>query len=123
MSDQFLSSASPLDVDPQASSWFALVDAGKADASWSSAGALFRNALDPSLWAAQLRAAREPLGPVTSRVLAVEQRLNALPGIPDAEYIVRQYHSVYGGSRAVVETLTLQREADDVWRVVGYFIR
>jgi hypothetical protein len=123
MSDQSPSSASQLSVESQASSWFALVDAGKTDASWSSAGALFRNALDPALWAAQLRAAREPLGPVTSRVLAVEQRMNALPGIPNAEYIVRQYHSVYGESRAVVETLTLQREADDVWRVVGYFIR
>jgi hypothetical protein len=121
MSDQSLSS--PADVDSQASSWFALVDAGKGDASWSSAGALFRNAMDPALWATQLRAAREPLGPVTSRVLAVEQQLNALPGIPDAECIVRQYHSVYDRSRAVVETLTLQREADDVWRVVGYFIR
>jgi hypothetical protein len=123
VSDHPPPSSSDLDVDIQASSWFALVDAGKADASWSSAGALFRNALDPELWAAQLHAAREPLGPVTSRVLAVEQRMNALPGIPDAEYIVRQYHSVYGGSRAVVETLTLQRETDGVWRVVGYFIR
>jgi hypothetical protein len=123
MSNHSTSSSSDLDVDSQASSWFALVDAGKADVSWSSTGALFRNALDPALWAAQLRAAREPLGPVTSRVLAVEQQESALPGIPDGAYIVRQYHSVYGGSRAVVETLTLQREADGVWRVVGYFIR
>ncbi|HMI58443.1 MAG TPA: hypothetical protein VK511_10370 [Gemmatimonadaceae bacterium] len=42
MSDQPPSSASDLDTDSQASSWFALVDAGKGDASWSSAGALFR---------------------------------------------------------------------------------
>ena len=123
MSDQPLSSPSALDIESQASAWFTLVDAGKADVSWSSAGALFRNALDPALWSAQLRAAREPLGPVTSRVLAVEQQLNALPAIPDGEYIVRQYHSVYDRSRAVVETLTMQRESDDVWRVVGYFIR
>ena len=123
MSDQPLPSSTDLDVDSQAASWFALVDAGKGDASWSSAGALFRNALDPALWATQLSAAREPLGPVTSRVLAVEQQLNALPAIPDGEYIVRQYHSVYDRSQAVVETLTLQRESDGVWRVVGYFIR
>jgi hypothetical protein len=36
---------------------------------------------------------------------------------------VRQYHSVYGGVKAVVETLTLVRESDGTWRVVGYFIR
>ena len=123
MSQQSSSSSTDLDVEAQASAWFALVDAGKSDASWGSAGALFRNALDPALWAAQLRAAREPLGPVTSRALAVEQRVSTLPGIPEGAYIVRQYHSVYDGSRAVVETLTMQREADGVWRVVGYFIR
>jgi len=36
---------------------------------------------------------------------------------------VRQYHSVSGGVKAVVETLTLRREGDGAWRVVGYFIR
>lgn len=69
-----------------------------------------------------LRAARGPLGPLTARALAVEQRLDGLPGAPPGEYVVRQYHSVYGGKKAVVETLTLRREAG-AWRVAGYFVR
>jgi hypothetical protein len=123
MSDQSTLNSVGLDAESQSASWLALVDAGKGDASWSSAGALFREAVNPELWSAQLRAARDPLGPLTSRALAVEQRLMEIPGIPAGEYIVRQYHSVYDGTKAVVETLTSQREADGAWRVVCYFIR
>jgi Protein of unknown function (DUF4019) len=123
MSERPGAATNELDVESQSVAWFALVDAGKGEASWSAAGALFREALDPARWDEQLRAAREPLGPLTSRVLAVEETLAAIPGVPDAKYVVRQYHSVYDRIRAVTETLTLQLEGDGVWRVVGYFIR
>src|SRR5689334_13993102 len=106
--------------DTAANAWLALADAGDGAGSWSSAGAAFRAAVTPERWADQLAAARGPLGALTSRVCAVEQRLNGLPGAPPGEYLVRQYHSVYGGVKAVVETLTLQRETDGTWRVVGY---
>ena len=123
MSERPGAATNELDVESQSVAWFALVDAGKGEASWSAAGALFREALDPARWDEQLRAAREPLGPLTSRVLAVKETLAAIPGVPDAKYVVRQYHSVYDRIRAVTETLTLQLEGDGVWRVVGYFIR
>ncbi len=110
------------DVHEQAAAWLARVDAGDGAGSWAAAGATFRSAATPEVWAEKLRAARGPLGPLTSRALAVEQQMNGLPGAPPGEYVVRQYHSVYDARRAVVETLTLQREADG-WRVVGYHIR
>lgn len=110
-------------VDAQAESWLAQADAGDAAGSWEAAGAVFRDAVTPDRWAEQLRAARGPLGTLTSRALAVEQRLDGLPGAPPSDYVGRQYHSVYGGVKAVVETLTLRREEDGTWRVVGYFIR
>lgn len=110
-------------LETLAAEWLAQVDAGDASGSWRAAGGVFRNALKPEQWGEQLRSARSPLGALTSRLLAVEQRLNGLPGGLPGDYVVRQYHAVYGGVRAVVETLTLQREDDGVWRVVGYFIR
>jgi hypothetical protein len=108
--------------DAAAAAWLALVDAGDARASWDAAGAVFRGALAPDDWGVRLREARGPLGAVTSRTLAVEQRLDGIPGAAPGEYDVRQYHSVFGGVRAAVETLTLRHE-DGAWRVVGYFIR
>lgn len=106
----------------RAAAWLALVDAGESAESWAAAGVNFRAAVSPDAWGDQLRAVRAPLGPLTSRALAVEQQLNGLPGAPPGAYVVQQYHSVYDARKAVVETLTLQREDGD-WRVVGYFIR
>ena len=109
-------------IDVAAAAWLAQVDAGDAQAAWDATGAVFRDAISPDDWATKLREVRGPLGALASRALAVEQRLDGIPGAPAGEYDVRQYHSVYGGVTAVVETLTLQRDGD-AWRVVGYFIR
>lgn len=109
-------------LDAAAGTWLAQTDAGDARGSWDAAGTPFHDAITPDDWATKLREVRGPLGALTSRTLAVEQRLDGIPGAPPGEYDVRQYHSVYGDVRAVVETLTLRRE-DDGWRVVGYFIR
>jgi hypothetical protein len=111
------------DVHTQATAWLELVDRGDARASWEAAGTTFRSAVTPDAWSDQLRAARGPQGPLTSRTLAVEQTFNGLPGAPPGEYVVQQYHAVYDARQAVTETLTLLREADGEWRVVGYYIR
>ena len=117
----------PVTTDPDATThakaWLKLVDAADATGSWEAAGEAFRAAVTPDLWSAQLKAARGPIDPVTSRSLAVEQQFTELPGAPLGRYVVQQYHSVYGEVNAVVETLTLEQEADGAWRVVGYFIR
>jgi hypothetical protein len=111
------------DVRDQVAAWLELVDRGDARASWEAAGGTFRAAVSPESWTKKLGAARGPLGPLTSRVLAVEQFLNGLPGSAPGEYVVQQHHSIYDMTQAVTETITLVREADGRWRVVGYFIR
>jgi hypothetical protein len=110
------------DVEAQSAAWFARLDAGDARGSWELASEGFQAAISPEAWGDKLRAARGPLGALTSRALAVEQHLDGLPGAPPGEYVVRQYHSVFGGTKAVVETLTLRREAGG-WRVAGHFVR
>jgi len=111
------------DAREQAGRWLALADAGDARATWEAAGPAFQAAASADAWSEKLQAVRAPLGPLTSRVEAVAQRLHALPDAPPGEYVVLQYHSVYDARLAVVETLTLQQEAAGEWRVVGYHIR
>ena len=106
----------------QADAWLRLVDSLDAHASWKSAAESFRSAVTPDEWAEQLRAVRKPLGALTSRRLAVEERATDLPGADPGDYVVQQYHAVYDNRQAVTETLTLQR-GDAEWRVVGYYIR
>lgn len=107
---------------PPAAAWLALIDRGDAQASWEQAGKAFRAATTPEIWAQKLHSARGPLGPLTSRKLAVEQKVDGLPGAPPGRYVVQQYHTVYDARQAVIETVTLVLESDG-WRVVGYFIR
>ncbi len=118
-----MSSTTQSEVRDQAAAWLELVDRGDGRGSWETAASTFRSAVTPNGWSDQLGAARGPLGALTSRVLAVEQFMNGLPGAPPGEYAVQQYHAVFDGLHAVTETLTLVREADGRWRVVGYYIR
>jgi hypothetical protein len=118
-----MSSVIQSEVHPQAKAWLELIDRGDGRGSWTATAEAFRSAVTADAWTDQLGAARGPLGPLTSRTLAVEQRFNGLPGAPPGEYVVQQYHAVYDSRQAVTETLTLVREGDGQWRVVGYFIR
>ena len=108
---------------PAADAWLAAADAGDGAATWRTAGATFRDGVEQAQWTAQLGAARGSVGPLTGRRLALATEARDLPGAPPGRYVVLQYHAVYGGRQAVVETLTLVEEADGAWRVVGYFIR
>jgi uncharacterized protein DUF4019 len=46
-----------------------------------------------------------------------------MPGAPDGDYVLLQFNTTFERKAAAVETVTMVREADGVWRVVGYFVR
>jgi hypothetical protein len=46
-----------------------------------------------------------------------------LPGAPDGEYVVLHFNAAFDKKMAALETITVLREQDGQWRVVGYFVR
>jgi hypothetical protein len=106
-----------------ANAWLALVDAGKYGDSWTSAAALFKNAVTKEQWTAQARAAREPLGALVSRKVSTRTAATSLPGAPDGKYVVIQYESVFANKNRAVETVTPMLEPDGTWHVSGYYIK
>jgi hypothetical protein len=44
-------------------------------------------------------------------------------GAPEGEYALIVYRTAYGNRVDTRETVTLERETDGTWRVIGYFIR
>jgi hypothetical protein len=44
-------------------------------------------------------------------------------GAPDGEYVVIQYDTKFDNKAAAVETVTVARGKDGVWRVAGYYIK
>lgn len=102
--------------------WLAFVDAFDYEGSWAQTATRFRQSITSADWASRLRLGRTALGPLTSRNLAVAQRVRDVPDAPPGEYIQLQYHSIYDQTKAMVETVALARE-DDQWRVTGHFVR
>ncbi len=98
--------------------WLALADRADAQASWSAAGKKFQAAM-----ADALAKARTPMGSVKSRTIFKTDFTKSFPGAPDGDYALIVYTTSFANKAEGHETLTLERESDGKWRVVGYFIR
>jgi len=116
--------------DPRASAvgatardWLALVDRGDAKGARSRAAAKFRDALPEDRWATALAAQRAPRGPVVQRTLAGTRFETRFPGAPEGEYAVLLFRTAFEKHAGGTETVTLEREADGIWRVLGYTIQ
>jgi hypothetical protein len=106
-----------------ASSWLALMDAGRYGESWKEASSLFKKQVTPEQWEAAARGARGPLGALRSRKLISARYMTSLPGAPDGEYVVIQYDATFENKKAAVETITPMKEKDGSWKVSGYYVR
>jgi ketosteroid isomerase-like protein len=126
----WLATGAAVAQDPNASAaqaaahdWLALVERGDAQASWSAAGQKFQAAMPVSGWTEALKKMRVPLGAMKSRTIVKTSFQKSFPGVPDGDYALIIYTTSYANKADGRETLTLEREPDGKWRVVGYFIR
>lgn len=113
--------------DPRATSaqaaardWLALADRGDAQASWDAASKKFQAALPVAAWADSLKKERAPLGAVLSRTALKTTFKKTFPGVPEGDYALVVFETNFANRTEDHETITLEREADGKWRVVGY---
>jgi hypothetical protein len=113
-------------VDPAvvdaAKNWLALIDSSKYEQSWNEASKLFQEHVTKAQWAKQAKIAREPFGNVVSRSTQVVRFTTSLPGVPDGQYAVLQFHAKFAHKANAVETVTMMRQ-DGMWKAGGYFIK
>ena len=107
----------------QARNWLELTDRGDALASWSATGKQFQNAISADKWADSLKQVRPPLGALVERTLLSTQFTTSFQGAPDGDYVLLVFRSSFAKKIDSGETVTLEREADGAWRVIGYLIR
>jgi hypothetical protein len=110
-------------VQKVARDWLALIDSQGALASWNAAGSKFTEAITPDRWGESLQQVRAPFGALEQRSMLATSFSKALPGAPDGEYALVQFRTTFAKKTDARETVTLEREADGAWRVIGYFIR
>jgi hypothetical protein len=106
-----------------AEKWLTVVDKGDYAASWDEAAAMFKSAVTKGDWEKAVGQVRGSIGKFVSRKLKGATYATSLPGAPDGEYVVIQYDSSFENKKAAVETVTMSREKDGVWRTVGYFVK
>jgi hypothetical protein len=116
--------------DPRASAavaaardWLLMGDHGDAAEGHKRAGAKFRTALTLPQWQAAIARERTPRGAVVQRALVETAFQRSLPGVPDGDYALLQFRTAFAKQTDAGETVTLEREADGTWRVIGYVIR
>ena len=92
------------------------------EASHASAGARFRSALDVRQGVGRrLRSERVPRGAVAQRTVRRDAgSTRACRRSPDGEYAFVLFRTAFANKTDARETVTLEREADGKWRVIGY---
>lgn len=103
--------------------WVRLVDEKKYNASWQTAATVFQSKIDKGQWADAAALVREPLGKLISRDIFNDQLLTSLPGMPDGFYLLIRFVSKFANKAHAVETITMVKEADGIWKAAGYFIK
>jgi hypothetical protein len=103
--------------------WLALADALDVAGSYNAAGARFRDAITADAWEAALQQARAPLGALDQRSMLSTKFSNKLPDGSEGEFSLILFRTSFARRADGRETVTLERQADGTWRVIGYFIR
>lgn len=104
--------------------WLGLVDGGDIAGSHARAGAKFRKAVSDKEWVVAYETERRPRGTLAQRTLYQTQFDTRVAGMPgEGEYALLVFRTSFANHPDARETVTLERESDGQWRIVGYSIR
>jgi len=110
-------------TEGSARAWLGLNDEGRYEESWNTAASHFQQQFSESKWIAAAGEIRKPLGSRKDRYIATAAQATNLSGFPDGEYVVLQFYATFENQALALETVTLAKEKDAVWRVADYEIK
>lgn len=102
-----------------AESWLAIVDKGKYRESWEGLADLFKQNDKEEEWINDLNRSRKPLGKVLERELRHESKSSEASV---GEYLIFQYETSFENKKSVVEAVSVIKDKDGNWRILGYSI-
>jgi hypothetical protein len=110
-------------VQKEARAWLALADRDDGPASWKAAGQKFQAAMSAEEWTQALLSVRKPIGKAIQRAMTSTTFDSTFPGAPkEGTYAHVEFRTAFANRTEGGETITLEREADGAWRVIGYSI-
>jgi hypothetical protein len=102
--------------------WLVLIDGRDYDGSWATASDLFKGGVSQAKWSEMVAGVRDRLGQLSSRKFDAGTLTRSLPGVPDGDYAIIRYQSVFEKKAVAGETVTLILE-NGSWKAAGYFIK
>ena len=103
--------------------WIGLMDSGEYEKCWDEAAPWFReNIGSRDVWIAKAHETRDPLGDLIFRELNTTTYKTDPMGAPDGEYTIVVYSSSWDAG-SIYESVSMQRQSDGSWGVVGYFVK
>jgi hypothetical protein len=103
--------------------WLALVDANDVTKTYTNSAQRFRASMTIEQWTEAMKRAREQFGPTVTRTFVGSQVPQPGKNTPPGEFLVIAYRTEFAKRPVGTETITMEREADGKWRVVGYLMR
>ncbi len=106
-----------------ADQWLRKADEGQYAAVWDASAPVLQATVSRAQWVDTMNAVRAPLGAVLQRTRRSSSFMRELQGMPEGDYVVIQYETVFENKTKSVETITPQRYRNGRWRVAGYYIQ
>jgi len=103
--------------------WLALVDKGDAADTYAKAAQRFRTQMTSEDWARAMTEVQGQFGEVSGRTFVGARLVEPQKDQPQGMFIVLGFRTEFAKRHSGIETVTLEREADGVWRVVGYLMQ
>lgn len=110
-------------VASAARDWLAHVDRGDTAAAYKAASPRFRGTMASEAWGRALSTQRAPRGKLVQRTLMQTAFRSELAGGTRGDFAVLLFRTQFEKASDAGESVTLERDSDGAWRVVGYFIR
>ena len=102
--------------------WLELIDTGQYADGWNNSGEVFRDAVSCADWEKNIQTVFDKLGAVKDRKESKSFPLESSDGLPDGDYIVNEFKTVFSKGGSLGERVTTNESADGSAKVVGYYI-
>ena len=97
-----------------------LVDNGEYVKSWETSSKHMKAAVTGEEWTNKIKKERDTLGAIVERHRDKVTYYKGAADLPEGEYVVITFNSVFKKRQLVKETVTLSLAKDNEWRVAGY---
>jgi hypothetical protein len=103
--------------------WLALLDKHDVKQLYATSGNRFREGISQEKWSEVAESGRQQFGAVRSRTLLGAQSPAETPNRPKGEFMTVVFRADFEKRGVGTESLTVERESDGKWRVIGYLMK